>query len=81
MIERVKIKTNEFNHVLAQKNISKSEFAKILKITNFHLSGCINGKYFPGPTLRRRMLTILNCAFDDVFYFEYVQSKKEETHE
>ena len=49
-------------------NMTQNELALLLGISSGHLSRLINGRRCPSPSMRRRLMDVLDCSeFDELF--------------
>lgn len=69
----VYIKKQEFENLLAKRNLAQDDFAKILGVTREYISMLKDpAKYdnSPSPELREKMLKVLVVTFDDIFFIQ-----------
>jgi len=69
----VYLKKQNFEEILARKNLSQEEFARILDITCSYLSMLKDPEKYdfgPSPELRENMLKTLEVGFDDIFFIQ-----------
>ena len=53
---------------LNRLNMTQNELAGLLEISSGHLSRLVNGRRCPSPSMRRRLMDVLNCSeFGDLF--------------
>ena len=53
---------------LNRLNMSQNDLARLLDVSSGHLSRLINGRRCPSPSMRRRLMEILDCSdFDELF--------------
>ncbi len=56
---------------LLQENISQNELAERLGISSGYMSQLVNGRRYPSPRLRKKMLHVFrSLTFGDLFYLE-----------
>ena len=66
---RVLLKREALWDRLDRFNVSQNELARRLDISTGHLSRLVNGQRCPSPSVRRRLMEVLDCReFDDLFY-------------
>lgn len=66
---KVLLKVKTFEEILARKNLSQAEFAKLVGATETYIS-MLKDNVSPSPRFRRKMLKVLNIGFDDLFFVE-----------
>ena len=67
-LTRVMLKAQTVWDRLNRRNMSQNELARLLDISSSHLSRLINGRRGPSPSVRRRLMEILEVAeFDELF--------------
>lgn len=52
---------------LKEKNISQSELARRIDVTDTTVSRYIKGDAYPRPLLLRRIANVLDCSIEDLF--------------
>ena len=53
---------------LNRLNMSQNDLARALNVSSGHLSRLINGRRCPSPSMRRRLMEVLDCSdFDELF--------------
>ena len=53
---------------LNRLNMSQNDLARTLGVSSGHLSRLINGRRCPSPSMRRRLMEVLDCSdFDELF--------------
>lgn len=70
MKPRYKVRTRQIKLLLAENNLSQSQLATNLKLTQQYLSNVINGHRFVGPQMRERLLKALKpygATFEKLF--------------
>jgi len=65
---KVKVKGNDFERLLAKRNLSHNAFAARLGISGGYLSQLVREERYPSAELRAKVLRALrNVTFDDIF--------------
>lgn len=67
------LRRQQFEELVARKNISLEDLAKILGVTRPYLSMLKDPQKYnfsPSPDLREKMLKFFNCKFDDIFFIQ-----------
>ena len=67
LMVRVRLKAAALEVALASRNLTKTEFARLVGLHRTHLSDMLAGRTNPGPRTRQRLLDALNAGFDDLF--------------
>ena len=67
-VQKVKLNARAVWDRLNRLNMTQNELARLLGISSGHLSRLINGRRYPSPSMRRRLMEGLGCSdFDDLF--------------
>jgi len=71
MLLKVRVNAKALWDAIARQNITQNELASKLGISSGYMSQLVCGTRCPSPSLRRRMLELLNpLTFDDLFIVE-----------
>ncbi len=66
--QRVKLKAEAVWYPLHRLNMTQNDLARLLSISSGHLSRLINGRRYPSPSMRRRLMEALHCTeFEELF--------------
>lgn len=72
---KIKVNNPEFlNKLIIKKGFNKTEFGKEIMLSNPMTVQITNGDRNPSPRTAKRICTVLECNFDDLF--EIVQSQQ-----
>ena len=67
----VYLKKKAFEELIARKNMSQDEAARILGVSRGYLSMLKDRKKYcfsPSPELREKLMKLLSAKFDDIFF-------------
>ena len=68
---KVEIKANKLMDILARRNISQNELARLCGITSGFISQLLTGQRKPSPEIRQKIMDVLNIRdFDLIFKIE-----------
>ena len=68
------IKKDKFEELLARKNLTQADVAKVARISPAYLSTLKDPDKYkagPSPEVRGRLLKLLGCRFDDIFFVHH----------
>ncbi len=72
---KIRLKTCQFARVLAQSPLSQSAWARRLGVSRSYISQLATGqKCYPSAVVRKRILTVLNAPFGDLFESEEAEN-------
>ncbi len=65
---RVRVRSSNLQEILARRNLSGRQFARLVGVSAAFVSQILNGQRAPSPCVRARILGILEgCRFEDLF--------------
>ena len=77
---KIKLKdTNKFKKILLIKGYSQRGFGRELGISEPYANQIANGTRNPGPKIANRIIELLSCEFDDIFFIDEDSKSKQST--
>lgn len=73
---KVYIRQEKLEQLLAKNNLTVEDFAEKIGVTRWYVYQLKRPKafnYSPSPKLRKRMMGLFKCTFDDLFFVKSVR--------